>query len=71
MKENWLAMKLHSTLDADKHLRIVIRDRAKLGYGIGYVVHTYNSEQDGYGNGDYCETWGEALVKFNERGVLY
>lgn len=71
-KENWLASKLYSTLDADKHLRVVIRSRRELGYGKeGYVVHTYNIEQDGYGNGDYCQTWKEAMEAFNRRGMLY
>lgn len=67
-KENWLASKLYSTHPDDAHLRVVIRAREPLGYGKGYVVHTYNGEQNGYGNGDYCETWQEAIERFNERG---
>jgi len=66
--ETWLASKLYSTHPDDSHLRVVIRDRAPLGYGKGYVVHTYNAEQKGYGNGDYCETWQEAIAYFNKRG---
>ena len=67
-KENWLASKLYSTHPDDAHLRVVIRAREPLGYGKGYVVHTYNGEQNGYGNGDYCETWQEAIEHFNKRG---
>ena len=66
-KENWLASKLYSTHPDDAHLRVVIRAREPLGYGKGYVVHTFG-EQNGYGNGDYCETWQEAIERFNERG---
>lgn len=66
--ETWLASKLYSTHPDDSHLRVVIRDRAPLGYGKGYVVHTYNAFQKGYGNGDYCETWQEAIAYFNKRG---
>jgi len=65
--ETWLASKLYSTHPDDSHLRVVIRDRVSSGWGNGYVVHTY-SEQKGYGNGDYCETWEEAISRFNERG---
>lgn len=67
-KTDWLASKLFSTHPDDAILRVVIRSRPELGYGEGYVVHTYNAQQDGYGNGDYCQTWKEAIEAFNRRG---
>lgn len=69
-KQNWLAFKLYSTHPDDAHLRVVIRPYPRIGTESagGYVVHTYNAQQDGYSNGDYCNTWQEAIEHFNKRG---
>lgn len=67
-KGDWLAHKPYSSHPDDAFLSIVIRAREPLGYGEGFVVHSYNSQQGGYSNGDYCSTWEEAIQAFNRRG---